>query len=99
MIKENQQLFNRLHVISDGFLIFLSLPLAFWIRFYILPNGVITVPLVQYIRLDFLLTAAQLFIYASFGLYQSFRRIPLRRELPRIWLAGGLVMAILLSVL
>lgn len=99
MIKENQQLFNRLHVISDGVLLFLSLPLAFWIRFTLLPNGIITVPLEAYFRLDVFLTAMQLFTYAAFGLYQSFRRIPLRKELPRLWLAGGLDMSILLSVL
>ena len=61
MIKENQQLFNRLHVISDGIFLFLSLPVAFWLRFYVLPNGIITVPLSQYMLLDIFLTAAQLF--------------------------------------
>lgn len=99
MIKENQQLFNRLHVISDAVILFLALPLAFWVRFYVLPNGIITVPLEKYMMLDFFLTAAQIFTYAAFGLYQSFRRIPLRRELPRLWLAGALDMSILLSVL
>ena len=99
MIKENQQLFNRLHVISDGIFLFLSLPVAFWLRFYVLPNGIITVPLSQYMLLDIFLTAAQLFTYASFGLYQSFRKTRLKKELPRLWLAGMLDMAILLSVL
>ena len=88
MIKENQQLFNRLHVISDGIFLFLSLPVAFWLRFYVLPNGIITVPLSQYMLLDIFLTAAQLFTYASFGLYQSFRKTRLKKELPRLWLAG-----------
>lgn len=99
MIKENQRLLNRLHVLSDGAILYLSLPVAFWIRFYVLPNGIITVPLSQYLALGTILTAVQLFAYAAFGLYQSFRKIRLRRELERLWLAGGLVMAALLSFL
>ena len=41
----------------------------------------------------------QLFAYAAFGLYQSDRKARLRRELERLWLAGALVMAALLSFL
>lgn len=99
MIKENQQLLNRLHVLSDGFILYLSLPVAFWIRFYLLPEGSISVPLPQYLALGMILTAAQLFVYTAFGLYQSFRKVQLRRELERLWLAGALVMAVLLSFL
>lgn len=99
MIKENQQLLNRLHVLSDGVILYLSLPTAFWIRFYLLPNGIITVPLAQYLALGTILTTVQLFAYAAFGLYQSYRSIRLRTELERLWLAGALVMAVLLSFL
>ena len=55
MIKENQRLLNRLHVLSDGAILYLSLPVAFWIRFYVLPNGIITVPLSQYLALGTIL--------------------------------------------
>ncbi|MBD5161517.1 MAG: undecaprenyl-phosphate glucose phosphotransferase [Oscillibacter sp.] len=99
MIKENQKLLNRLHVLSDGAILYLSLPVAFWIRFYILPGGYISVELYQYLLLGILLTLVQLFIYAAFGLYQSFRRGRLRQELERLWLANLLVMAALLSFL
>lgn len=97
MIKENQKLFNRLHVLSDAVVLYLSLPLAFWIRFYVLPGGIISVPFESYLILDIFLTAVQIFTYATFGLYQSFRHTPLHKELPRLWLAGGLDMSILLS--
>ena len=99
MIKENQRLLNRLHVLTDGAVLYLSLPAAFWIRFYLLPNGIITVPLSQYLALGTILTAVQLFAYAAFGLYQSFRKTRLRRELEKLWLAGALVMGALLSFL
>ncbi len=99
MIKENQALLNRLHVLSDGAILYLSLPIAFWIRFYILPGGQISVPLRQYLVLGVVLTAVQLFAYAAFGLYQSFRKVRLRRELERLWLAGALVLVLLLGFL
>lgn len=99
MIKENQQLLNRLHVLSDGVILYLSLPIAFWVRFYLLPEGYSSVPLSRYLVLGVVLTAVQLFAYAAFGLYQSFRKKRLRRELERLWLVGALMMAGLLSFL
>ena len=99
MIKENQQLLNRLHVLSDGVVVYLSLPAAFWIRFYLLPGGEVSVPLERYLALGVVLTGAQLFVYAALGLYQSFRKARLVWELERLWLAGGLVMGALLSFL
>ena len=99
MIKENQALLNRIHILSDGAIVYLTLPAAFWIRFYILPDGIITVPLSRYLILGVFLTVLQLFACAALGLYRSFRRTRLRRELSRLWLASALVMALLLSFL
>ena len=99
MIKENQRLLNRLNVASDGVAIFAMLPLAFWIRFFILPGGVITVPLSSYIQLDVFLTAAHLVTYAAFGLYRSFRRTRLIKELTLLCLANATDMVLLLSFL
>lgn len=99
MIKENQQMLNRLHVLSDGAILYLTLPFAFWLRFYVLPGGYITVPLSHYLILGLLLTAVQLFAYAAFGLYQSYRKSRLRQELERLWMASALIMAVLLSFL
>ena len=99
MIKENQALLNRIHILSDGAIVYLTLPAAFWIRFYILPDGIITVPLSRYLILGVFLTVLQLFACAALGLYRSFRRTRLRRELSRLWLSRALVMALLLSFL
>ena len=100
MIKENQKLFNQLNVLSDAVIVFLMLPLAFWIKFFVLPGGVISVPLGEHMILDVFLTAVHLFTYAAFGLYSaSFRKATLREELAKLWLASGLDMALLLSYL
>lgn len=99
MIKENQQLFNRLHVLTDALILYLSLPIAFWVRFYAVKGGIISVPLSSYLVLGVFLTLAQLFAYAVAGLYKSFRRTHLRKELSSLWLSSALVMALLLSFL
>ncbi|MDE7261828.1 MAG: hypothetical protein K2N78_07190, partial [Oscillospiraceae bacterium] len=99
MIKKNQKLLNQFHVFTDAIILYCSLPAAFWIRFYILPGGTISVPMVYYLVLGIFLTAAQLITYAAFGLYRSFRRTNLRKELLKLWSASGLDMALLLSFL
>lgn len=97
MIKQNQALLNRLNVISDGLIIFVMLPVAFYLRFYILPGGQISVPLQNYLLLGGVFTLIQLLTYAFFGLYRSFRKARLMYELSRLWLASLLDMALLLG--
>ncbi|MBQ9413455.1 MAG: undecaprenyl-phosphate glucose phosphotransferase [Oscillospiraceae bacterium] len=97
MIKENQALLNRINVVSDGVLSYLMLPIAFYIRFYIFPNGIITIPLRSYLAIGVVLTLIQLFTYAGFGLYQHQRTGRLRSELRQLFRASLLDFVLLLS--
>ena len=99
MIRENQKLLNQLNVISDGLIMFLALPIAFWFRFYVLPGGITSVPLSQYMVLNVFLMLAHLALYAGLGLYSSFRKVSLSKELVQLWFIGLLVMAVFLSIL
>ena len=99
MIKENQNLLNRLNVLSDAFLYYALLPFSFWIRFKVLPGGIVSVPLSSYLRIGIVLTLAQLFTYAAFGLYQTSRKTRIRVEVSRLIMASLLVMALLLGAL
>ena len=99
MIRENQQLFNRLNVVSDGILIYLMLPIAYWIRFHVMPNGIVSVPLSEFLRLGVVFTLVQLFTYAAFQLYQSSRKTRIRDELIRLLEASLLDALMLLSYL
>ena len=99
MIRENQQLFNRLNVLSDGILIYLMLPVAYWIRFSVMPNGIVSVPLSGFLRLGVVFTLIQLFTYAAFRLYQSSRKTRIRDELIRLLKASLLDAMMLLSYL
>ena len=73
MIRENQTFLNRLSVILDGLLIFISIPLAYWLRFYVF-HGIPGVPLERYLMMSVLLIPVHLFTYAVMGLYESFRK-------------------------
>lgn len=95
MIKENQKLLNRVNIVSDGLIIYAMLPLAFWLRFYVLAGGVIGKPLGNYLIIGIVITLIQLFTYAAFGLYRSQRKVKLRNELSRLWRASALDLLLL----
>ena len=97
MIKENQQLLNGINVLSDGMIIYLMIPVAFWLRFSVLPNGVITVSLSYYLLSGIFFTLLQLYIFLAAGLYKPFRHIRLSRELERLFAACLIGFILLLS--
>ena len=97
MIRENQRLLNRLNVLSDAVLLYIMFPVAYWLRFYVLPGGVQFIPLSDYLRLGVFVTLAQMFLLATFGLYQTSRKTRIRHEVARILVAGTLVILLLLG--
>ena len=99
MIKENQQILNRLNVASDGIWVFCSLLLSYWLRFCVLPGGEVAIPFRYWVYLGLILIPVYLFTFATFGLYESFRRKRLYQELGRLWWACALDMALLQTAL
>ena len=98
MIKENQQILNRINTLSDALIIYLMIPVSFWIRF-ILQQGVVNVTLRDYLVLGFYYTLVQIALFYAVGLYRPYRHIRLRRELARLLFACALGWALLLSFL
>ena len=96
MIRENQKKLNDFHVFSDCVILFLAFPVAYWVRFYVF-RGLDVIPLSSYLVMGAVYTALQVFTYAAFGLYKSFRRTSLRKELKLLWEATALDMALLLG--
>ena len=84
MIRENQKLLNRVNLLLDGVLVAVSMPLAFWLRFYVLPGGHPSVPFVYYLVTGILITPVYLLGFTFLGLYESQRRSNLGRSLIRI---------------
>jgi len=80
-------------MVLDGMLVFLSLPLGFWVRF-LLPNAIATVPLRHYIYAALLLAPLHVLIFAFVGLYEPGRKKRLYQDLGRLLAANGLGFAL-----
>lgn len=98
MIKENQRLLNQLHVLSDGILVFLSMLLAYWVRFYLF-GGIEGVPFRYYVYLGVAAAALSLLSYAMSGLYESYRSVRFHREASRFLAVNTMDTAILVAAL
>ncbi len=97
MIKENQQLLNRLNVLSDAIIIYLMIPLAFWFRFSVLKDGLVNMSLQEYLQIGIFFTAGQVLLLVLAGLYRPFRHVRLRVELGQLWAVSLLSFVLLLS--
>lgn len=96
MIKENQSLLNNINIITDGLITYFMLPVAFWLRFYVL-HGANSFSLQYYMILGLFFILVQLIVFSSFGLYQPYRHFRLRTELPRLAAASLLNLLLLVS--
>ena len=98
MIKENQRLFNRLNVLSDGCLVFCALLLAYWVRFCAL-SGTASFPFRSYVYLALGTTVLCLVTYATAGLYGSYRAVRFHKEAQALFLATVLDTLLLMAFL
>ena len=98
MIRENQQFLNRLNVLSDAALIYLMIPVSYWLRFRVL-SGVENVPLASYLRIGVAIMLAELFAYAARGVYQTTRVVRIRTEVMSLLEANAFVALLLLGYL
>ena len=79
MIKENQKIFNRLHVVLDGLVIYISFCLSYYIRFdcpltqTLFPRNGYWRQLIQYQSMLAVLIPIYLILYARFNLYKPKR--------------------------
>lgn len=99
MIRENQRLLNHLNMALDALLVFLALPLGFWVRFYVLPDGTPSVPLARYLQAALVLAVGHVLLYAFFGLYEPVRKKRLYQDLGRLFAVNALGFALFQMVL
>ncbi|NFI51506.1 undecaprenyl-phosphate glucose phosphotransferase [Clostridium botulinum] len=99
MIKENQTLLNKLNALSDILILFISMTLAYFIRFYIFTSDTYYIKLIKYIEFTLIATPIALIIYIFFNLYVSFRITHFKNEFFKIISANTILTAILLSLL
>ena len=98
MIKENQRFLNRLHILSDGVLVFLSMLAAHWMRFSLF-DGVGGLPMRYYLWLGAGAAALYLVSFGAAGLYRSHRAVRFFKEASSALLVSALDVLILTAVL
>lgn len=81
MIKENQKVLNMFNIVSDGLLVIFSFFVAYVVRFVIFEGSEYHIGLPFYMRLAVIVMPGFLFLYAMFGLYESFRAKTFTKEL------------------
>ena len=90
MIKDNQQHFNRLHVVLDGLVVIVSYALAWWLKL----SGIFTNDHVGVLSFEFYMKALifivplYLLLYYAFNLYTPKRAQGRRLELSNIIMAN-----------
>ena len=83
MIKENQELLNRLNVLTDGMIIFLAIPFCYWIRLYLNDGIALAYEFSFYLLIGGSFALINILLYAISGLYRSFRT---RGILSELWM-------------
>ena len=96
MIRENQQLINRLNVLLDGVLVFSAFLLAYWLRVSFFPYEQ-SVPFRDYLITAILLVPLHLFTYGVLDMYDSYRTKRLYQELGQLLGANALDFGVLLT--
>ena len=96
MIRENQKFLNHLNILSDAALIYLMIPLSYWLRFHLF-QGAETIQLPNYLRIGIAITLVSLFTYAARGVYQTSRVLRIRTEVINLLEAGVLNLLLLLG--
>lgn len=101
MIRENQTLLNRINAISDILILFISISLAYFIRFFILnpTPGVAYIDLHKYLQFAFIIIPMNLIIFYFLHLYDSFRTKSFSKEISNIVTANTILIVVLLSIL
>ena len=107
MIKDNQKLLNRLHVIIDGLLIVMAFVLAYYLRFKVLArfgpfalgDGEKYYPLKKYAENLWYLVPVYLVAYHEFGLYRPKRGHEFRRQIWNLIKANVIGLLVFATVL
>lgn len=84
MIKDNQQHFNRLHVVIDACVVAVSYVLAWWLKVALVDAGVGVLPVRTYMGVLIFIVPGYVLLYYAFNLYTPKRVQGRRLELSNI---------------
>lgn len=98
MIKENQKALNLINIVSDGIVIIVSMLIAYALRFNVFRGVIGHAPLLYYAIAAVIIAPFFLFLFALFGLYESFRTKRFQYELQQIIKAEFLGTIVLITL-
>jgi Undecaprenyl-phosphate glucose phosphotransferase len=99
VIRENQKYLNTLQILLDMLIVVVSFGLSYYIRFYVMEDGVITLSFRTAMIPVIAMVPIYLMIYSTFDLYNSRRTKLLSKEIYSIVLSNLLGVLLLIVVL
>ena len=99
MIKENQNLLNKINAITDLLILFLSMIIAYFIRFTLFTSDLFYIKLDIYLKFTIIIIPIYIVINIFFNLYDSFRTSSFSNECTKITKANTVLISIQLSLL
>ena len=99
MIKENQKLLNKINAFSDIILLFFSMALSYFIRFYIFSPDTVYIKLNVYMQFSLLLVPLNLLLYTFFNLYDPIRTSRFIKESVNLIKCNIIFVGLILSLL
>lgn len=99
MIKENQNLLNKINVLSDVLVLFLSMIISYFIRFTLFYHDEFYIKLDVYLKFTVYMVPVYLILYMFFNLYDPVRTSLFSKECIRVIKSNMILIAISLSSL
>lgn len=99
MIKENQNLLNKINAFSDIFILFLSMILSYFIRFKLFYHDEFYITLHTYLRFTLFMVPVYIVLYIFFNLYDPVRTSLFSKECNKVINANLILITIALSSL
>lgn len=99
MIRENQRLLNQINIFTDIIILFVSLTISYFIRFFIFEGAEGYVKIMEYMKLGLFMFPVQLMLFMFFNLYSSFRSRTFRKESNLVIKANTILLGVFLGVL
>ena len=99
MIKENQNLLNKINALTDVLLLFLSMIVSYFIRFTLFYHEEFYITLHTYLKFTLFMIPVYLILYIFFNLYDPVRTTLFSKECSKIIKANLVLITIALSSL
>lgn len=99
MIKANQRFFTRLNMLIDSLIAFACMLIAYWIRFFILPNAQESYDPILFVIMAGISAVLHMIVFSLVGLYRTNRNNRFYVIIMQIFFAETICLLVILSAL